>query len=190
MKTGIALFKEILIGDLDNRAQIEEEQKQGNQIHPYAKHVTRDCTHIVRNLPEDIKGIFILEESYYTYPQKETVVKPLLFFVVPYGEKSVQLHSMQIPAHLDKNKVINANSDLYFDYNELKESENFKPAIYHYHEDGYFTVHHPNDLGNGMSFTLIETLTKEYLEVMELLEKDGQRLTPYDTPLIYKRIVD
>lgn len=51
-----------------------------------------------------------------------------------------------------------------------------------------FSVNHPNDLGNGMKFTLIETLSLSQLEVMELLEKDGQRVTPYDTPIIYKRI--
>ncbi len=185
---GIELFKQILIGDLDNQEQIDAERAAGQQVHPYAKHVTRDCTHIVRNIPTEINGVFILEESYYTYPEKETEVKPLLFFVEPHHGKSVCLHSMQIPTRLDKKEVVNANADLYFDYEELEESSRFKPAIYHYHEDGYFTVHHPNELGNGIRFTLIETLTLDYLEVMELLEKDGVRLTPYDTPLIYKRI--
>jgi len=38
-----------------------------------------------------------------------------------------------------------------------------------------------------MKFTLIETLGKTRLIVMELLEKEGKRLTPYDTPIIYDR---
>lgn len=188
MTDGITLIKEILIGDLDNTEQIQEEKATGKQVHPYAKHITRECTKIVRNRPADQNGIYILEESYYTYPGKETEVKPLLFFIEPHGEKSVLLHSMQVPERLEPAEVINANEELFFDYHELKESERFKPALYQYHEGDYFTVHHPNDLGNGMTFTLIETLTKDYLQVMELLERNGQRLTPYDTPLIYKRI--
>jgi hypothetical protein len=44
-----------------------------------------------------------------------------------------------------------------------------------------------NDLGNGMRFTLSETFTSQSLQVMELLEKNGQRLTPYDTPILYDR---
>ena len=54
--------------------------------------------------------------------------------------------------------------------------------------DDKFTVNHPTDLGNGMTFTLIETLAKNRLEVMELLEKNGKKLTPYETPIIYERV--
>lgn len=188
MTKGIELFKEILIGDLDNSEQIAAEKAEGQQLHPYAKHVTRDCTHIVKNKPNNLHGIYILEESYYTYPGKETEIKPLIFFVEPDGENSVRLHSMKVPTRLDPAEVVNSNDELYFDYDELEANERFKSALYQYHEGDYFTVNHPCDFGNGLKFTLIETLTKDYLQVMELLEKDGQQLTPYDTPLMYRRI--
>ncbi|MFZ1524470.1 MAG: hypothetical protein WAT22_06605 [Saprospiraceae bacterium] len=39
-----------------------------------------------------------------------------------------------------------------------------------------------------MKFTLIETISATQLIVMELLEKDGRRLTPYETPIVYDRV--
>ena len=51
-----------------------------------------------------------------------------------------------------------------------------------------FYINAPNDLPNGMKFTLIETISATQLIVMELLEKDGRRLTPYETPIVYDRV--
>ena len=185
---GIQQFKKILVGDLDNRLQVFEERYRGQQIHPLAKHVTRECTHRVHHQPDDVGGIFILEESYYTYPDKETEIKPLLFYIEPHGDRSVLLHSMQVPDRMDIKTFVNANDGWQLDYRELRESERFRPALYQWHDAGFFTVFHPNELGNGMRFTLIEKLTPDCLYVMELLEKDGQRLTPYATPLQYRPI--
>jgi hypothetical protein len=73
------------------------------------------------------------------------------------------------------------------DFTQITLSKSFKPAIYTLKEK-IFTVNHPTDLPNAMRFTLIETLQKNRLEVMELLEKEGKRLKPYDTPIVYDRI--
>ena len=185
--TAFEYFKEVLCGDFDNQRQVDMERAEGKQIHPYAKHVTRMFTDRIEGLPDDVKGYYILEESYYQYPDKELEIKPLFFFVEPISDDKIRLSSIVIPEKWEKEVVRNDNSDLSFKYEELKLSPRFKPATYHL-KGNKFYVNHPNDFGNGMRFTLIETLSKDRLEVMELLEKDGQRLTPYDTPLIYERL--
>lgn len=191
MTPGIDNFRRILLGDLDNRAQIAAERAAGEQLHPYAKHVTREITDRIRNLPDEAGGIYVLEESYYQYPGQEMTTKPLLFFIEPHGADSVLLSSLVVPERLDAWAVRNDNSELYFDYAELRPNPWFGKALYAWHpEAGHFTVNHPCELGDGKRFSLIETLTPEALHVMELLERDGQRLTPYATPLIYRRITD
>lgn len=182
----IDLFVEILCGDLDNREQISAEQKNGKQIHPYAKHITRLCGHMIKNIPENHQGLYILEESYYQYPNQEMEIKPLFFYIREQGD-TILLQSIVIPEHMDKSKVVNSNPDLCFDYNELKINEKFGTAHYTRQENTHFTAHHKCDFGDGLSFALIETLSKDGLWVMELLIKDGVQLTPYDTPLEYKK---
>jgi len=183
----IKRFAEILCGSLDNQAQVDAEIAAGKQVHPYAKHVTAICDHIIRNRPEGHEGMYILEESYYTYPGKEMEIKPLLFYVRSDGESKALLQSVQIPERLDKAEVTNDNKALYFDFEEL-EIRAFGVAEYELHEGGYFTVDHLAEMGGGITFRLTETLSDEGLEVMEMVKKDGVQLTPYNSPIQYKRI--
>ena len=85
------------------------------------------------------------------------------------------------------NLIKNNNQDLIIDYHNISPSPSFKPAFYTRKDDKFY-INAPNDLPNGMKFTLIETISADQLSVMELLEKNGQRLTPYDTPIIYDRV--
>lgn len=188
MDTILKKFTEILCGTLDNQAQVDEERKNGQQIHPYAKHVTDVIDHKIINRPSDHEGMYILEESYYIHPGKEEMeIKPLLFYLRSDGVSKALLNSVQIPERFDKAEVVNANESLEFDFHELKLRP-FGTAEYTLHEGGYFTVDHTADMGGGVIFRLIETLSKEGLEVMELVHKNGQKLTPYDTPILYKNI--
>ncbi len=187
MRQPLELFMEILCGDLDNREQVEAEQKAAKQVHPYAKHITRLCDHKVLNRPVDMDGHYILEESYYSYPDKEMQVKPLLFYIRQKDEQSVSLQSIVVPERLDKAEVINANDELSFDYHELVVNQKFGIAEYTMHDNAYFTTDHLCDFGNDVSFRLIETLSAEHLLVLELYTKAGQSLTPYNTPIIYKK---
>jgi len=43
-------------------------------------------------------------------------------------------------------------------------------------------------MGDGLTFRLIETLSLDGLDVMELVHKNGVKLTPYDTPIKYRRV--
>lgn len=180
-------FTEILCGTLDNQQQINEERKAGQQIHPYAKHVTDICDQKIINRPPNHEGIYVLEESYYLYPGKEMELKPLLFYLRSDGTSKVLLNSMQIPHRLKKSEVTNANQQLIFDFNELKLRP-FGTAVYTLQKGQYFTVDHTANMGGGLTFRLIERLSMEGLDVMELVHQNGKKVTPYDTPLLYRRI--
>lgn len=186
MGKAMDLFKEILCGDLDNREQVKNERSRGRQVHPYAKHITRVCDHMIRNRPSDHEGMYILEESYYSYPGQDMQIKPLFFYVKERGD-TILLHSVAVPERLDPAEVINANTDLYFDFEELHIKESFGAAEYVMVENIFFTVNHPCDFGGGITFRLVETLHKDGLSVMEITKKDGVMITPYDTPLQYKK---
>lgn len=185
--TAYTYFQEVLCGTFDNSRQVANEQAAGKQIHPFAKHVTAVCNSKMLNLPADLKGYFILEESYYTYEGKPMEIKPYLFFIEEVAADKIRLSSYSLPTDIPKADITNANPNFILDYAKISVSKTFQPATYQL-TDKAFTVNHPTELGNGMRFTLIETLTKDRLEVMELLEKDGKRLTPYETPIIYERV--
>lgn len=187
MEPVLKKMADILCGTLDNQAQIDEERAAGKQIHPYAKHVTEVCDHMIINRPPDHPGMYILEESYYIQPGKteaETELKPLFFYFLAKDENTALLHSMQIPEHIKAEDATNVNNELVFDFNEI-EMRAWGPAEYTWHEDKQcFTVDHEDPI-NGVDFRLIETLSYGELFVMELVHKDGVKLTPYDTPIHY-----
>jgi hypothetical protein len=180
-------FKDVLCGEFDNKNQVESERKNGQQIHPFAKHVTAIADRKIKNLPVNLAGYFILEESYYTYEGKPTEIKPYLFFIEKVSDSQIKLSSYTLPTDVPKKDIRNNNAAFSLDFKTISVSKTFKPAIYTL-ADGKFMVNHSTDLGNGMTFTLIETLTKNRLEVMELLERNGKKLTPYDSPIIYERV--
>jgi len=180
-------FTDILCGTLDNMAQVEAERKSGKQIHPYAKHVTEVFSHRVLNRPKEHEGIYVLEESYYTYPGKETDLKPLLFYLRSDGKSKVFLQSVQIPDNFTAEEATNANTNFIVDYNDLS-IRRFGIAEYTLMETDQFTVNHIGIIGPEMTFQLTETLSDGHLSVMEIVRKDGVTLTPYDTPIDYIKI--
>ncbi len=182
------LFKTYIQGDLDNREQINAEIKDGKEIHPYAKHINRLLDGKIKNLPENHNGFYILEESYYTYPNKPMEEKPYLFWFEKTSKGQIKLHSLQIPKSIQIKDLKNDNKRLSLNYVELVESPTFKPATYIKTKKGFY-IKSSVDLPNGMKFTLEETIGKDSFEVMELLEKGGKSMISYTTPIIYKRIL-
>ena len=66
-------FKAYIVGDFDNKQQIEKQIKESQLTHPYAKHINRVVNDRIKNLPDELNGFFVLEESYFTtlsYPMK------------------------------------------------------------------------------------------------------------------------
>jgi len=181
-------FTEILCGTLDNQAQVDKERAEGQQVHPYAKHVTDICDRKIINRPGDHEGLYILEESYYVKPGTEVMeLKPLLFYMRSDGVSKALLNSVQIPTQFTKEQARNENKYFIMDFHDL-ELRNFGTAEYELQENGSFKVDHEADMGGGITFRLIETLSTDGLSVMELVHKDGVKLTPYDTPIEYRRV--
>lgn len=179
-------FVEIICGDHDNSKQLSDNDKKGIRIHPYAKHITRVCNHMIENLPEDLEGIFILKESYHTYPDRPREFKPLLYFAKEVMD-GVLLESLAIPDNYEGNQVTNDNATLRFDYKELLKEEKFGTARFKFHQ-GHFVTDHRCDFGKGLTFRLTKKLASDRHEVMEMYLDAGESMTPYDTPLIYERI--
>ncbi|MCS6928419.1 MAG: hypothetical protein NZM43_02880 [Saprospiraceae bacterium] len=180
----IELFKQYITGDFDNRQQVEAERAAGKQVHPFARHINRIADHRIKNAPQR-PGFWLIEESYYDMPNGTHKINHHLFFFEAVDARTVRLYAYQLPDYLPMEQLTNDNANLRIDYNDLRISPRFKPAEYTFDGKETFTIYAPNDWGNGMRFTLIEKFTPGRLEVMELLEKDGQRLTPYDSPIIY-----
>lgn len=186
LSEGVRLFQKIIVGVFDNQEQVDLERSKNAQVHPLAKHVTDIMDEKVDNVPEGFDGTFILEESYYHHVNKPYEIKPLLFKITPNGPYDIFLESLMVPERLDKKEVINANAELRFDYFELKANAAFGKA--HYHNMGdYFLVKHFADFGHGITFDFQEKLTTDTLQVMELWMKNGESITPYQEPILYKR---
>lgn len=180
-------FQEFITGDFDNTAQVVAEIKAGKQIHPLAVHVNRLANDKVRNIPTGLNGFFIIEESYYLADGKPIDLKPYLFLFEEKVAGIVHLTTFQL-TELKKEEVRNDNASLQFDFNRLQPSLTFKGADYIWDaSDNTFNTISPNDLGNGMKFTLTEKFTNKQLSVLEQVEKDGKLLTAWNTPIIYLR---
>ncbi len=183
----IDVFKQYITGDFNNSKQVIAEIAAGKQIHPLAIHVNRVCDDKIVNKPV-INGFFILEESYYLYEGKTVEAKPYLFLFEAAGDTAVKLTVYQWPKDLQKEACRNDNADLKLEFNEMLPSTTFKGALYVWNaKEKTFRTNSVNELPNSMRFTLTETFNAKQLQVMELLEKDGKRLTTYDTPIIYDR---
>jgi len=180
-------FKEYITGDFDNSRQVMAEMKAGKIIHPLAIHVNRVADDKVINQPADLNGFFILEESYYLTSGKTMESKPYLFLFTLQSKGIIHLTTFQLNNYT-KEELRNDNTVLKFDYKTLIPSPTFQGADYTWnpHKKTFSTVS-VNELGNGLRFTLSETFTSKTLEVMELMEKNGQRLTSYETPIFYER---
>jgi hypothetical protein len=181
-------FKKYITGDFDNSAQVIAEISSGKQMHPLAIHVNRIADAKIINKPANLKGFFVLEESYYLLEGKSIDVKPYLFLFEEGYNNTIQLTTYQLPLQLEKSSIRNDNPELQFDFQQLKPSPTFKGAVYTWdNRKKTFHTNTPQDLPNGLRFTLIETFTANTLSVMELVEKDGKRLTAWDSPILYKR---
>ncbi len=186
-KSLLTRFQEYITGDFDNSAQVVEEIKLGKQIHPLAIHVNRLANEKVKNMPTELKGFFIIEESYYLIDAKPVDLKPYLFLFEERTGGIIHLTTYQLTG-IKKETIRNDNNALAFDFHLLIPSPTFKGADYTWDAaDKTFNTISPNELGNGMKFTLTEKLAKKQLSVLEQVEKDGKRLTAWDTPIIYRR---
>lgn len=176
-------FMKILTGKFNNSEQYEKMKEEGVDF-PYAEHVNTVCNEKISNLPESFQGIFMVEESYYT-AKGNTHASPHLFLFTE-EENGVKLTSYELPDTYDK-KTFTYDSLKEVDYNDLKVSEKFTPAVYT-EKDGVWEGGSTSMFSPVLKFTLFERFSKEYLEVSESMEVNGKKTFGYDEPIFYKRI--
>lgn len=176
-------FVNLLVGKFNNKEQFEKMKEEGKE-YPYCEHLNNIFNDKIKNLPKDFKGVFIVEESYYT-SNNNTHASPHIFLFELEGEKDVKLTSFEIPEVYDKVKFTYEELKE-IDFNDLKESTKFVPAIYKENngvwEGGSVSMFNP-----VLKFTLFEKFSDEVLEVEEKMEVNGKKTFGFDDPILYKR---
>ncbi len=176
-------FLNIITGRFNNKEQYINMREKGIE-YPFAEHVNTVCNNKILNLPKDFKGVFMVEESYYT-TNSQTHSSPHLFLFTE-EENGIKLTSYEIPEKYNKQNFSYENLSL-IDFNELKLSSKFTPAIF-VEKDGVFEGGSVSMFSPVLKFTLSERFSNESLEVSETMEVNGKRTFGYDEPIIYKRI--
>ena len=110
----------------------------------------------INNLPEDFKGKFVVEESYYEINGKRHA-SPHLFLIMEI-EQGILLSSYEIPKGEDKN-TFSYDSMKKVDYAKLKKSEKFTPALYH-EKDGIWEGGSTSQFSPVMTFKLWDNFSK------------------------------
>lgn len=181
--TRLQEFMEMITGKFDNKEQYEQMKAQGAEF-PYARHINTACNNRILHLPEDFKGIFMVEESYYTTGDK-THGSPHLFLFTE-EEEGILLTSYDLPEGADKQSFTYETMGE-VEYGELKASEKFTPALYKEKagvwEGGSVSMFTP-----VLKFVLHEKFSHKQLEVSESMEMNGRRTFGYDEPIIYRRV--
>lgn len=177
-------FLEMITGNFDNSEQYKGMEEAGNEKFPFAKHVNTICNDKINNLPENFKGVFFLEESYYTTAGK-THASPHLFLFTEEVE-GIKLTSYEIPEGYSNDSFTYDNLKT-VEYSDLKISEKFTPAIYKL-KDNVWEGGSISNFSPVVKFTLFERFSEEKLEVSESMEVNGKRTFGFDEPIIYKRI--
>lgn len=119
-------FIKLITGRFDNKEQFDKMQAEG-KTYPYAKHINTACNDKIKNLPENFKGTFVVEESYYETDGKSHASPHL--FLISENNEGIVLSSYDIPNGEDKN-TFSYDSMKAVDYSELNESKKFTPALY------------------------------------------------------------
>lgn len=181
----LQLFLSYLCGEFNNEEQILEEKKNGQAIHPKAKHITAICNNKIKNLPKDFKGFFVIEESYYEQGNFKNIL-PHLFLFTEDEEGKVTLTSYDLPKGVSKEEFRNDNELLIMDYNNLKVSEKFTPMTYEF-KDGAFEGESISHFTPETIFKLKERTEKGTLYVSEIFEKNGKITFGCVDPIVYKK---
>lgn len=74
----LKVFVENLCGKFNNYDQINDELSKGEVLHPKASHINGVCNHKIKNLPEDFKDYFVIEESYYEQGNRKKYLTSLI----------------------------------------------------------------------------------------------------------------
>lgn len=176
------IFVKMLSGNFDNQEQYDSLKDQDENF-PYCRHVNTVCNNKIIDLDPDFKGVFLVEESYYTAKGSTHASSHLFLFTEEDG--GIKLTSYEVPEGYNKNDfTYDKMKDVKL--SDLKLSAKFTPAIYK-EKDGGFEGGSVSMFSPVLKFTLFERFFVDRLEVSESMEVNGKRTFGYDVPIIYKR---
>lgn len=178
-------FTRMLTGKFNNEEQFKEMEEKGIEF-PFARHVNTVCNGKINNIPPDFRGVFIVEESYYTTNGKTHSSPHIFLFIEDCG--NIILSSYDIPEGYDKNTFTYEGMGE-VDFSDLKESKKFTPATY-VKRNGIWEGGSESMFTPTLKFILFERFSDDFLEVSETMEMNGKRTFGYDEPIIYKRVSD
>jgi hypothetical protein len=182
----MTVFIEMLCGTFDNKEQCHKEAAEGNPIHPLARHIIGTCNHKMVKLPKDFSGHFVIEESYFDMGTHQ-IDKHYLFLYEMISEHQVRLTSYNIPDNLNKETFTNANPQVVMDYETLEISPRFSPLVLESVKDT-FVGENVSKFSEEHIFKFRLEVTKDALYVTEALEKKGEIVAGYLSPIVYRRI--
>ena len=175
----------MLSGTFTNEEQIRNEEEGGIRIHPAAKHVITPCGHLISNTPEELKGGFVIEESYFDMVDR-IIDKHYLFLYENVDKNTVRLTSYDLPEAIKTENFTGSNDSIRMDFRDLRVSPRFEPLILEKNNDEYYGEN-VSSFGPGKVFRFSLRVSEKGFEVKELLEADGKRFAGYDTPVVYKK---
>lgn len=178
-------FVQNLCGEFNNDEQIKRQGESGKITHPHASHINGICNNKIKNLPENFKGYFVIEESYYEQSGRKNFL-PHLFLLTLGKNNKVVLESYEIPETISHKDFRNNNQSLKMDYNKLKKSEKFNPMIYD-EENGVFTGESVSMFSPITKFILKERIEDNILYISEVFYEDNKKTFGFEDPIIYKR---
>ena len=179
----LSQFIRVLSGRFDNSAQLRALADAGVTDFPAARHVNTPCNDKIAGLPEGFRGVFLVEESYYTVGGR-TNASPHLFLFTEEGE-GVKLTAYDLPDGCDKAHFTYETMPV-TEYAALRPSARFTPAVYRL-RDGVWEGGSDSEFAPGLKFHLFERFSEAVLEVTETMERGGARVFGYDRPILYKR---
>ena len=182
------LFKKLILGNFNNLEQIEIEKSQGEITHMIAKNIRKVCNDKIKNLPQGFKGIFVIDESYYTDIKTDVTNRlPYLFLFEEVEDCKIKATAYGVSKSIPMDEFTNSNEKLEMDYNELRIIDKFVPMIYEYTEDKGFYAKSFSNFGNEVTLLLEIVLSENKLELKEMLKKGNRMIGGFETPIIYKR---
>jgi hypothetical protein len=202
------LIQSYLSGVSSNWEQVNEEIRNGNQIHPYLIHKFGKANSKIKNLPYEFAGFFAIEERYSLTASGSRNFTSLLLSFQTLSNR-IQITSYLPPVPLEELKNDNQGisypfsyslncffKDLVIDFNKLIISPIFPQKFFTFreNEDGcYFQLAFENNVtqnNQAISFSLNETVTSQYVSSLEVFLVNGVNVITWNTPVKYQKLVN
>jgi len=128
----------------------------------------------------------VIEESRFDLGDRK-VEKHYLFLYEETEKGTIRLTSCDLPPDVPREILNLRQDDLAVDYASITLSPRFQPLEL-VEKDGEYTGSNVSLFGPGLLFHFALRVTPTELHVTERLERDGETVAGYSTPVVYRRV--